>query len=81
MLSNSARNGLESSEYVSVDDRHVNAPRGSSIVEITLGLQNSEYSTRDGPELAKRASVYDRHVNALEGLVTMETTPGPQSIE
>ena len=40
MLSNSARNGIESAEYVSVDDRHGNAPRGSSIVEITLEPQN-----------------------------------------
>ena len=42
ILSNSPRNGSESTKTASVDDRHVNAPRGSSIVEITPGPQNSE---------------------------------------
>ena len=39
-LSNSARNGHDSTEYVSVDDRHVNASWGSSIVEMTPRPQN-----------------------------------------
>ena len=42
MVSNSASDGLESVKIVSVDDRHGNAPLGSSIVDITLGPQNSE---------------------------------------
>ena len=41
-LSNSARNGLESAEYVSVDDRHVSAPWSSTIMEIALGPQNGD---------------------------------------
>ena len=39
-LSNSARNGHDSAKYVSVDDRHVKAPWGSSIMEMTLRPQN-----------------------------------------
>ena len=39
-LSNSEGNGLESAEYLSVDDRNVNTPRGSSIVEMTPRPQN-----------------------------------------
>ena len=42
MLSNSARNGPESAKIVSVDYRHVNAPRGSLSLEITSGLENGE---------------------------------------
>ena len=41
-LSNSARNGLESDEYVSVDDRKVSAPWSSTIMKIALGPQNGE---------------------------------------
>jgi len=41
-VSNSARNGPESAKIATVDDGHVNAPRGSSIVEIALGPQNGE---------------------------------------
>src|SRR3954465_8204737 len=40
--SNCPWNGPESAKTASVDDLHVNAPRGSSIVEITSGPQNSE---------------------------------------
>ena len=39
---NSPRNGSESPKTASVDDRHNDASRGSSIVEITPGPQNSE---------------------------------------
>ena len=41
-VSDSPRNGLELAKTVSVDDGHVNAPQGSSIVEIALGPQNGE---------------------------------------
>ena len=41
-VSNSARNGPESAKNVSVDDRHLKAPQGSYVVEITLGPENSE---------------------------------------
>ena len=41
-MSDSPRNGLELAKTVSVDDGHVNAPQGSSIVEIALGPQNGE---------------------------------------
>src|SRR4051812_40968593 len=39
---NNARNWPKSAKTAGVDDRHVNAPRGSSIVEITPGPQNRE---------------------------------------
>ena len=42
MVSDSPRNGSELAKNVSVDDRHVNAPWGSLIVEITPGPQNGE---------------------------------------
>ena len=41
-VSNSPRNGPESAKTVSVDDQHVNAPRGPSIVEITPGPETGE---------------------------------------
>ena len=41
-VSNSPRNGSELVKTVSVHDGHVNATRGSSIVEIALGPQISE---------------------------------------
>ena len=40
-LSNSSRNEAESAKIASVDDRHIDAPQGSLIVEITAGPQNS----------------------------------------
>ena len=39
-VASSPRNGPELAKIVSVDDRHVNAPWGSSIVEINSGSQN-----------------------------------------
>ena len=41
-MSNSPRNGSELAKAVSVDDGHVNAPQGSSIMEIALEPQNGE---------------------------------------
>ena len=41
-VNESPRNGPESAKTVRVDDRHVNAPQGSLIVEITSGPKNSE---------------------------------------
>uniref|UniRef100_M8C6F8 DNA topoisomerase (ATP-hydrolyzing) n=1 Tax=Aegilops tauschii TaxID=37682 RepID=M8C6F8_AEGTA len=41
-VGNSPRNGSELAKVVSVDDGRVNAPRGSSIVEITPEPKNSE---------------------------------------
>src|SRR6187401_711849 len=63
-VSNSPRNGPESTKTATVDDRHISAPRGSSIVEITLGPQNSEFCPRNGPESAKTATVDDRQLSA-----------------
>ena len=42
MVNNSPRIALELAKIVSVDDRHANALRGLSIVEIALGRQNGE---------------------------------------
>src|SRR3954468_23687855 len=78
-VSNSKRNWQESAKTASVYDQQVNAPRGSSIVEITLGPQNSGNSPRNWPESAKTASVYDRHVNAPRGSSIVEIIPGHQN--
>src|SRR4051812_49695996 len=80
-LSNSPQNGSESTKTASVDDRHVNAPRGSSIVEITPGPQKVSNSPQNGPESAKSASVDDRHVNAHRESSIVQITPGPQNTE
>ena len=58
-MSNSARNGSELAKTVSVDDGHVNALLGSSIVEIALGPKTVSNSVRNGPELAVIESVDD----------------------
>ena len=42
MVSNSSRNGSELAKTVRVDDGHVNAPKGSSIMEIAQGPEISE---------------------------------------
>src|SRR3954463_9930143 len=80
-LSNSSQNGPESAKMASVDDRHVNAPRGSSIVEITPGPQKVNNSPQNEPESAKTASVDDRQVNTPRGSSIVEITPGPQNTE
>src|SRR3954463_13022901 len=77
-LSNSPQNGPESAKTASVDDRHVNAHRGSSVVEITRGPQKVSNSPQNGPESAETSSVDDRHVNATRGSSIMEITPGPK---
>ena len=41
-MSNSTQNGPESAKIATIDDGHVNAARGSSIVEIALGPQDGE---------------------------------------
>ena len=68
----------ELAKAVSVDDGHINAPRGSSIVEIALGPKTLSNSARNGQESAKYVSVDDRHVNAPRGSSIMEMTPRPQ---
>ena len=80
-MSNSPLNGPESAKTASVDDRHVNAPRGSSIMEITPGPKTASNSPRNRPESAKTASVDDRHVSAPWGSTTMEITSGPKNSE
>ena len=79
--SNSPQNGPELAKIVSVDDRHVNAPQSSSIVEITPGPPNLSNSARNGPKSAKNALLDDRHEGAPWGSTTMEITLGPQNGE
>src|SRR3954466_12550439 len=78
-MSNSPRNGLKSAKTAGVDDRHVNAPRGSSIVEIPPGPKKVSNSPRYWPESAKTAGVDDRHVNAPQGSSIVEISPGHQN--
>ena len=80
-MSNSPRNGPESAKTVSVDDRHVSAPWGSTTMEIHLGPEMVSNSPRNGSESPKTASVDDRNVNAPQGLLIMEITSGPQNSE
>ena len=80
-------NKLESAKTASVDDQHVNAPCGSSMVEITPGTQKRWLiahvivisSPWNRPESAKTASVDHRHVNAPWGSSMVEITPGTQN--
>ena len=58
-MSNSPRNESELAKTMSVDDGHVNALLGSSIVEIALGPKTVSNSVRNGPELAVIESVDD----------------------
>ena len=58
-MSNCTRNGSELAKTVSVDDVHVNALLGSSIMEIPLGPKTVSSSARNGPELAEIESVDD----------------------
>ena len=58
-MSNIPRNGTELAKTVSVDDGHVNAHLGSSIMEITLGPKTVSNSARNEPELAEIESVDD----------------------
>ena len=81
MVSNSQQNGSKMDKTVSVDDGHVNAPRESSIMEITLGPKTVSNSARNGPESAKNVSVDDRHVKAPQGSYVVEITLGPENSE
>ena len=63
-MSDSPRNGSELAKTVSVDDGHVNALLGSSIMEMALGPKTVSNSARNGHDSAKYVSVDDRHVNA-----------------
>ena len=67
----------ELAKTVSVDDGHINAPRGSSIVEIALGPQNAECA-RNGLESDEYVSVDDRKVSAPWSSTIMEIALGPQ---
>ena len=81
MVSNNPRNGPEFAKTASVDDRHINAPHCSLIVEITPGPETASNSPQNGPESAKTASVDERHVSASLGSTTMEIASGPQKGE
>ena len=59
MVSNSPRNWSELAKTLSVEDGHVNALLGSSIMEIALGPKTVSNSAQNGPELAKIDSVDD----------------------
>jgi len=61
---NSSCNGPESAKTASVDDQDVDAPWGSSMVEIAPGPKIVIKSPCNGPELAKTMSVDDQDVNA-----------------
>ena len=80
-MSHSARNGRESAKNVSVDDRHVCAPWGSTTMKPVWGPKTVSNSPRNGSESAKTTSLDDRHVNATEGSLIVEITPGPQNSE
>ena len=80
-MSSSPRNGSKLVKTMSFDDEHVNAPRGSSIVEIALGPNMVSNSPQNGPESVKITSVDDLHVNAPRGLPIVEITSGPQNSE
>ena len=56
-MSNSPRNRSELAKTVSVDDGHVNALLGSSIMEIPPGPKTVSNSARNGPKLPKIESV------------------------
>ena len=60
-MSNNPQNGSELAKTMSVDDGHVNALLGSSIVEIALGPKTVSNSAQNGPELAEIESV-DNHM-------------------
>ena len=81
MVSNGPRNWSESTKTASVDNRHVRAPGGPLIVEITPGPKTVSNSRQNGPESAETASVDDRHVNGPRGLLIVEITSGPQNSE
>ena len=80
-MSNSPRNGSELAKTSSVDDGHVNAPRGSSIVEITAGPPKLSNSARNGTKSAQTAMGDDRHVSTPWGSTTMEIALGPENGE
>src|SRR3954462_9105732 len=85
-MSNSPRNGSEPAKTTGVDDRHINAPRGSSIVEICPGQYVQDPKTvsnspRNGLEPAKPTGVDDRHINAPRGSSIVKICPGPQNSE
>ena len=61
---NSPCNGPESSKTASVDDQDINAPWGSSMVEIAPGPKIVINSPCNGPKLSKILSVDDQDVNA-----------------
>ena len=61
---NSSCKGPESAKTASVDDQDVDAPWGSSLVEIAPGPKIVINSPCNGPELAKTMSVDDQDINA-----------------
>ena len=58
-MSNSPQNGSELAKTMIVDDGHVNALLGSSIMEMALGPKTVINSARNGPDLAEIESVDD----------------------
>src|SRR3954468_9377074 len=75
---NSPRNGTELAKTMSVDDRHVNTPQGSSIVEIALGPQNGEYLSMKRAGIGQNCSFgFNNHGNRFgtpkRGVIVHET--------
>ena len=64
IVSNSPRNGPELAKIVSVDDRHISTPWGSTTMEIALGPKMVSNSPRNGLGFAGTMSVDDGHANA-----------------
>ena len=70
----------QNQQKLCVDDRHINAPWGFPIVEITPDPKIVINSPQNGPESAKIASVDDLHVIAPWASSIMEITLGPQTV-
>ena len=77
MVSNSPRDGPELAKIVSVDDQHLNAPWGSTTMEIASGPQNLVIDHETG----RTKSVDDRHVSVPWCSTITETALGPQNGE
>ena len=80
-MSSSPRKGSQLTKHASVDGRHVNAPWGSTTMEIATDPKIVSNSPGNGPESAKTVTIYDRHVSAPWGSITMEIALGSQNGE
>ena len=81
MVSNSPRKSPESNKITIAGERHVNARRGASIMEIAPDPKTMSNKPWNGAESAKTASVDDRHINASRGSSIMEIALGPENGE